>query len=58
MKSRQKYKFLSIVLTVPSANADITFPSAESDLFMFLASSKTAPSAPVLLTCYDNKTIQ
>ena len=38
------------VLTFPSASADITFPSAERDLLMFLASSNTAPSAPVLLT--------
>ena len=36
----------------PSARAAITFPSAERDLLMFLASSNTAPSAPVLLT-YD-----
>lgn len=36
--------------TVPSANADITLPSAESDLLIFFASSRTVPSAPVLLT--------
>lgn len=34
----------------PSARADMTFPRAESDLLMFLASSNTVPSAPVLLT--------
>lgn len=38
-------------LTVPSARAEITFPRADSDLLIFLASSSTAPSAPVLLTC-------
>ena len=37
-------------LTVPSASAEITFPRADSDLLIFLASSSTAPSAPVLLT--------
>jgi len=35
---------------LPSANADITFPKADKDLLMFFASSKTVPSAPVLLT--------
>lgn len=34
----------------PSARAEMTFPSAESDLLMFFASSNTVPSAPVLLT--------
>lgn len=38
------------LLTVPSAKAEITFPRADKDLLMFLASSRTAPSAPVLLT--------
>lgn len=38
-------------LTVPSARAEITFPRADSDLLIFFASSRTAPSAPVLLTC-------
>lgn len=33
-----------------SANADITFPKADNDLLIFLASSNTVPSAPVLLT--------
>jgi len=37
-------------LTVPSAKAEMTFPRADKDLLMFLASSRTAPSAPVLLT--------
>jgi hypothetical protein len=37
-------------ITVPSAKADITFPRAERDLLIFLASSSTDPSAPVLLT--------
>lgn len=37
-------------LTVPSAKAEITFPRADKDLLIFLASSRTAPSAPVLLT--------
>jgi len=37
-------------LTVPSLSAAMTFPRAERDLLMFLASSNTAPSAPVLLT--------
>lgn len=37
-------------LTVPSASAEMTLPRAERDLLIFLASSKTAPSAPVLLT--------
>lgn len=36
--------------TVPSASAEMTFPRADRDLLMFLASSSTAPSAPVLLT--------
>lgn len=38
-------------LTLFSAKAEITFPRADKDLLMFLASSSTAPSAPVLLTC-------
>lgn len=38
-------------LTEPSAKADITLPRDDRDLLMFLASSSTAPSAPVLLTC-------
>jgi len=33
-----------------SANADITLPKADNDLFIFFASSNTVPSAPVLLT--------
>lgn len=37
-------------LTVPSAKAEITFPRADKDLLIFFASSRTAPSAPVLLT--------
>lgn len=37
-------------LTVPSLRAAITFPRADRDLLMFLASSNTEPSAPVLLT--------
>ena len=36
--------------TLPSAKAEMTFPRADRDLLMFLASSNTAPSAPVLLT--------
>lgn len=36
--------------TVDSAKAEITFPRADRDLLMFLASSSSAPSAPVLLT--------
>lgn len=39
------------LLTVPSAKAEITLPRADKDLLIFLASSRTAPSAPVLLTC-------
>jgi hypothetical protein len=39
----------------PSARAEMTFPRAESDLLMFLASSNTVPSAPVLLTCNKAK---
>ncbi len=35
---------------LPSASAAITLPSADSDRLMFLASSNTVPSAPVLLT--------
>lgn len=42
---------VSMWLTEPSANADITLPRDDRDLLMFLASSSTAPSAPVLLTC-------
>lgn len=42
-------------LTFPSANADITFPKADSDLLIFLASSNTIPSAPVLLTYTSKK---
>lgn len=34
----------------PSANAEITLPNAESDLLIFLASSRTVPSAPVFDT--------
>ena len=37
-------------LTFPSAKAEITFPSADNDLLIFFASSRTIPSAPVLLT--------
>ena len=37
-------------LTLPSASAAMTLPSADKLLLMFLASSSTAPSAPVLLT--------
>ena len=33
----------------------MTFPRAERDLLMFLASSKTVPSAPVLLTYIEMK---
>lgn len=36
---------------LPSANAEMTLPKAESDLLMFFASSSTVPSAPVLDTC-------
>lgn len=35
---------------LPSANALITLPRADNDLLIFLASSKTVPSAPVLDT--------
>lgn len=42
-------------LTVPSANAEMTFPRDDRDLLMFLASSSTAPSAPVLLTYRPQK---
>lgn len=42
---------VSMWLTEPSAKADITLPRDDRDLLMFLASSSTAPSAPVLLTC-------
>jgi hypothetical protein len=38
------------LLTFPSAKAEMTLPSADRDLLMFLASSSTVPSAPVLLT--------
>ncbi len=38
-------------LTEFSAKADITLPRDDRDLLMFLASSSTEPSAPVLLTC-------
>lgn len=38
------------IQTVKSASAAITLPNADSDLLMFLASSNTMPSAPVLLT--------
>ncbi len=36
--------------TVPSANAEMTFPSADKDLLIFFASSSTWPSAPVFET--------
>ena len=36
--------------TLPSARFEITFPNDDKDLLIFLASSNTAPSAPVLLT--------
>src|ERR1700722_4255662 len=36
--------------TVPSANDEITIPSADNDLLIFFASSSTLPSAPVLDT--------
>lgn len=39
-----------VQLTVPSLRAAMTLPRAERDLLIFLASSSTAPSAPVLLT--------
>ena len=39
---------------LPSAKADITLPKAERDLLIFLASSKTVPSAPVLETYITN----
>lgn len=45
-----------IAVTVPSANAAMTFPKADNDLLIFFASSNTVPSAPVLLTC--NRTIR
>lgn len=35
---------------LPSASADITFPRADRDLLIFLASSSTVPSAPVFDT--------
>ena len=38
---------------MPSARAEMTFPRADKDLLIFLASSRTSPSAPVLLT-YKN----
>ncbi len=38
-------------LTEFSAKADITLPRDDRDLLIFLASSSTEPSAPVLLTC-------
>ena len=38
-------------LTVPSAKAEITFPRADKDLLMFIASTRTVPSAPVFPTC-------
>lgn len=41
---------LQKLLTVPSASAEMTLPKADNDLFIFFASSKTVPSAPVLLT--------
>ena len=44
-----------VLLTLPSARADMTFPSADKDLFMFFASSRTVPSAPVLLTCVNKQ---
>lgn len=40
----------SDILTLFSAKAEMTFPRADRDLLIFLASSNTAPSAPVLLT--------
>ena len=40
---------------MPSASAEITFPRADRDLLIFLASSSTAPSAPVLLTYQGTK---
>lgn len=45
-------------LTVPSARAEMTFPRAERDLLIFLASSSTDPSAPVLLTCERERTTE
>lgn len=48
-------EYKEVVLTVPSARAEMTLPSADRDLLMFLASSSTAPSAPVLLTCKEKK---
>lgn len=35
---------------LPSAKAEITLPNADKDLLIFLASSRTVPSAPVLET--------
>jgi len=40
----------AVEVTCPSANAAMTLPKADSDLLIFLASSNTDPSAPVLLT--------
>lgn len=45
----------SVRLTVPSASAEMTFPSADRDLLMFLASSRTDPAAPVLLTWLEKQ---
>ena len=45
-----------IQLTFPSANADMTFPKADRDWFIFFASFKVVPSAPVLLTFKRNST--
>ena len=39
-----------ICVLLPSANADITLPSADNDLLIFFASSNTVPSAPVFET--------
>lgn len=46
----EAYKNKKKTLTLLSAKAEMTFPRADKDLLIFLASSNTAPSAPVLLT--------
>jgi len=50
MACSKKIPQLMPTATCPSANAAMTLPRADSDLLMFLASSSTDPSAPVLHT--------
>ena len=52
-KIRVSFEFLYGINELPSVNAFITFPKQDNDWLIFLASSRTSPSAPVLLIFSD-----